>query len=316
MRTIVLTLLVLFISVPAAGMQIPDYYIRDGGLDKSLHKIAEELGLDGDFYVGKEDGIQQLSLAVVDLNAEKPVFAGVTPESFVYPASVYKMFVAAEVLRQISDGKYDLDTFIEVKSPNDVDTSKEILTDPRPLLHDGDNVTVNYLLDLMITRSDNSASNVLIDLARRENINQLVDGYNWQGSEVTRKFLGRQFEDPGYEDIRGTEMNALHAVDFMYRTETDQLVNPWVSRQMKTLLGRQLDKSKYAQGLPRSAMFYHKTGWFACWTNDVGIVEDGDLKYAVAVLMPVEEDLARPKYKLLAEKIHALMKERFEAQTR
>src|SRR5690554_6100852 len=100
MRTIVLTLSVLFISVPAAGMQIPDYYIRDGGLDKSLHKIAEELELDGDFYVGKEDGIQQLSLAVVDLNAEKPVFAGVAPESFVYPASVYKMFVAAEVLRQ------------------------------------------------------------------------------------------------------------------------------------------------------------------------------------------------------------------------
>jgi hypothetical protein len=125
--------------------------------------------------------------------------------------------------------------------------------------------------------------------------------YEWNGSEVTRKFLKRKYEDPGYETIKGTETCALHAADFMYKIETNQLVNPWVSKQMKTFLGRQLDKSKIAQGLPQNTMYYNKTGWWSYWTNDVGIVDDGKIKYIIACFMPIEEEKALPKFKLLWE---------------
>ena len=136
----------------------------------------------------------------------------------------------------------------------------------------------------------------------------LVKG--WYGSEVTRKFLKRKFEDPGYENIRGTETCALHAADFMYKIYSNKLVNNWVSLQMKTLLGRQLDKSKLSTGLPNTAMFYHKTGWFAYWTNDVGIIDDGEVKYIIACFIPLKEELALPKFKVLSEKVYALMKNR------
>jgi beta-lactamase class A len=191
-----------------------------------------------------------------------------------------------------------------------VDRSKEIEFDPRPLLQAGDSVTVNYLLDLMITRSDNSAANCLIDIAGRENINDLMHMYNWFGSEVTRKFLSRKYEDPGYEKIRGTETCALHAADFLYRIETNQLACPWVSMQMKSFLARQLDNTKLATGLPPNAMFYHKTGWFSCWTHDVGIVDDGKVRYIIACFLPLKEELALPKYKELANRIHELMRTR------
>jgi len=78
------------------------------------------------------------------------------------------MYIAAEVLRQISNGELSLTSRHIVKFLNVVDKSKEIPFDPRPLLQDGDTVTVNYLPDLMITRSNNSAANCLIDIARRE----------------------------------------------------------------------------------------------------------------------------------------------------
>ena len=290
---------------------IPEYYHLDKTFSDSLLAIVKELDLDKDFDVG-EDGIEQISFAVIDLNGDTPVLGGVNLENFIYPASVYKMYVAAEALHQISNGEYSLYQSFVVKSPNDVDLSKQIESDPRPLLKDGDTVTINYLLDLMITRSDNSAANCLIDLAKRPRINEMMQQNGWQGSEVTRKFLKRKFEDEGYIEIRGTETCALHAADFMYRIETNQLINPWVSMQMKALLGRQLDKSKLAQGLPGDAMYYHKTGWWSYWTHDVGIVDNGKVKYIISCFMPVEEEAALPKFKILSSRVYELVKSRLQ----
>lgn len=290
-------------------VQVPDYYKVDEEFSKELYSIVSELDLARDFDVG-EDGIEQISFAVIDLTSDEPKLGGVNYKNFIYPASVYKMYVAAEILHQVSEGKYSLYQSYVANEPNIVDRKSEISTDPRSLLKEGDTVNVNYLLDLMITRSDNSASNCLIDIAQRKNIDSLLHLYSWYGSEVTRKFLKRKFEDPGYENVRGTETCALHAADFMYKIYTNSLVNEWVSLQLKTLLGRQLDKSKLAQGLPSSAMFYHKTGWFAYWTNDVGIVVDGKVKYIISCFIPIEEEMALPKFKLLSEKVYELIKSR------
>lgn len=308
MKIFLLAFLLVSANIFSQKLNLPSYYEYDGSLSQKLKEIVVELNLDKNFDVG-EDGIEQISLAVINLGEETPKIGGVNMDNFIYPASVYKMYVAAEVLNQISQQNYLLDTKILVESPNDVDRSVEIGGDPRSLLRDGDTVTVNYLLDLMITRSDNSAANCLIDLADRKNINDLINKYNWQGSEVTRKFLSRKYEDPGYEKIRGTETNALHAADFMYLIETNKLVNPWVSQQLKTYLGRQLDDTKYSSGLPHNTMFYHKTGWFAYWTNDVGIVDDGSNKYIISCFLPIREKEVPSIYKKLAEKIHALVTE-------
>ena len=300
---------VIYGNLLAQEMTVPSYYLMDQELSEKLENIVKELGLDKNFNVG-EDGVEQISLAVIDLNGDKPRLGGVNYDNFTYPASVYKMYVAAEILNQVSMDRLNLDDWCVVKSPNDVDKGKELANDPRALLRDGDSVTVNYLLDLMITRSDNSASNVMIDIAQRPNINKLIHRYNWQGSEVTRKFLKRSFEDPDYSDAQGTMTCALHAADFMYRVETNQLVNPWLSMQIKVLLGRQLDKSKLAAGLPKNVMYYNKTGWWSYWTNDVGIVDDGDTKYIIACFLPVEEELILPQMRELSKRIYNLMKER------
>ena len=87
----------------------------------------------------------------------------------------------------------------------------------------------------------------------------------------------------------------------------NQLVDPWVSQQLQTYLGRQLDKSKMAQGLPADAMFYHKTGWYSYWTHDVGIVDDGHVRYVVACFLPLKAEQALPLHKELARRIFELM---------
>jgi beta-lactamase class A len=292
-----------------AQTSFSSYYKQSKKFDEQLKAVVREVGLDSTFDAG-DDGKEQISFCVIDLTGKKPVIGGVNADNFIYPASVYKMYVAMETLKQVSNGEYSLYQSYVVKSPNDVDRSKEIDYDPRPLLKNNDTVTINYLLDLMITRSDNSAANCLIDVASRPRINQTMHQYNWYGSEVTRKFLRRTFEDPGYDTIIGTQTNALHAADFMYKIYSEHLVNPWVSRQMKSLLGRQLDTTKLSTGLPPSAMFYHKTGWWSVYTNDVGIIEDGNIKYIISVFTPVREELVRPRLKELSRKVHELVKKR------
>ena len=287
--------------------RIPDYYVQKKSFTDSLEQIVHDVNLDGVYDAG-EDGMEKISFAVIDLNSRKPILGGVNLQNFIYPASLYKMYVAMEVLKQVSEGKYSLFRSYVVKSPNDVDQTREIAWDPRPLLHDGDTVTVDYLLDLMITRSDNSAANCLIDIAGRKNINETMHENGWYGSEVTRKYLSRKFEDPGYDTIRGTETCALHAADFMYKIYTNKLINPWVSQQMKVLLGRQLDTTKLSTGLPENVMFYHKSGWWNYFTCDAGIVDDGTIKYVIALLTPITEEDVRPKMKELSARVYELMK--------
>jgi beta-lactamase class A len=306
---VILALLFPLRQAPAQGPRIPARYLVDSVMSVQLAKIVGELSLDRDFDVG-EDGIEQISLAVIDMNGTQPRIAGVNMTNFIYPASVYKMYVAAEVLEQITEGRYTLWSPAIARAPNVVDLAKELERDPRPLLREGDTVTVNYLMDLMVTRSDNSAANCLIDLAGRKDINAFIGRHGWQGSEVTRKFLNRKFEDPGYETIRGTETCALHAADFLFLASQDRLVSPWVSQQLKSFLGRQLDTTKLAAGLPRTAMFYHKTGWFSFWTNDVGIIDDGSVKYIIACFLPLKEEEAGPKLKELSRRVYDLIRSR------
>jgi beta-lactamase class A len=286
--------------------QIPSYYKHSNSFDKSLQKIIHEVGLDSTWDVG-EDGKEKISFAVIDLTGKKPVLGGVNIANFIYPASVYKMYVAMETLKQVYNKEYSLYKDYIIHSPNDVDRSREIDYDPRPLLKNGDTVTINYLLDLMITRSDNSAANCLIDVAGRKNINQTMHNNGWYGSEVTRKFLKRKFEDPGYDTVKSTETNALHAADFMYKIYKNELINPWVSMQLKALLGRQLDTTKLSTGLPKDAMFSHKTGWWSYYTNDVGIVDDGKIEFVIALFTPVTEAKVRAKMKAVSQKVYQLI---------
>lgn len=302
-------LLLATVFLAAAASAQPPAYPEDPALSAALAEIAEAAGLGGPFDVG-EDGTQVTSLVAVDLAGPAPVWGGAAPDAFLYPASVYKMYVAAEVLRQALEGRYDLDSPRVVAPHNAVDTAREVLSDPRPLLAAGDTVTVGYLLDLMVTRSDNSAANELIDLATRPAIDSLMHRYGWHGSEVTRKFLPRRVEDEGYADVPSTMTSGRHAAEFLALAATDRLVDPWVSRRLMALLTNQLDGTKVAAGLPRGAVFAHKTGWWSFWTHDVGVVHEGDAHYVIALLTPVPEADARPRMAEVGAAVHALMRER------
>lgn len=238
----------------------------------------------------------KISIAVIDLSGKSPIMGGYNMNEFIYPASLYKIFVAAEVLRQIENGKINLDKKILISAINAVDKRKQILYDDRKLLKANDKENVGYLLELMLSRSDNTAANCLIDLVGRENINKnIIKKYHWSGSEVTRKFISRKSENEKWKKAPITLTCARHIAEFFLLIEKEKMVNVTVSRNLKELLSnsKHFENENISTGLPKLAKFYRKGGWFESnlkegailkFNSYAGIVEDGDIKYVIAIL--------------------------------
>jgi hypothetical protein len=279
----------------------------------------------------------EISLAVIDL--KNPQIAGVNMENFIYPASVYKVFIAAEILRQVDSGQRKLEDLIEVRDVNEVDKDNPKFfptgthRDHRPLLKTGEKVTIDYLLDLMLTRSDNTASNVLMDVADRENINNhIILPNSWNGSEVTRKFLDRLKEEKEYRVSKITVSNAKYLAEFFYKLETNQLVNPWVSQKLKEYMLRWRRDGRKGLNLPEFKSYYRKGGWLEIngykwnvwrgiksayqkgvaiirYSGDAGVVLGENSHYAIAVLTITKTKWpwARFPMQKLSKEIYKLM---------
>lgn len=262
----------------------------------------------------------EMGIAIIDLNDSKHQIFGYNMDHFIYPASVYKIFIGAEVLRRIELGDFSLNQEIVVKSPNDVDKDTKIFPgDTRGLLRAADTATIDYLLDLMLTRSDNTASNCLIDLVGRESITEnIIHKCNWHGSEITRKFLDRTKEDKPYQYSETTKTCARHTTEFIYMVETNQLISPFVSQSLKNYMLRWNRSGRTGLSLPQQlvyrkggylennlyknfygkngfgfesikgflGLFYNifKKGWaFICWINDTAVVTGNKSHYVISV---------------------------------
>lgn len=282
----------------------------------------------------------EISLAVIDLKTSE--IAGVNMDHFIYPASIYKIFIAAEILRQVDSGQRKLEDLFEIRDVNEVDKDnprffpKSTHRDHRPLLKTGEKVSLDYLLDLMLTRSDNTASNVLMDVADRENINNHVILPNgWNGSEVTRKFLDRLKEEKEYRVSKITVSNARHLAEFFHKVETDQLVNPWVSQKLKEYMLRWRRDGRKGLNLPEFKSYYRKGGWLEIngykwniwrgiksayqkgvaivrYNGDAGIVLGENSHYAIAVLTITKTKWPWAKFPMrkLSQEVYKLMESR------
>jgi hypothetical protein len=286
--------------------------------------------------------VADISFALIDLSKLEPEIAGYNMNHFIYPASVYKVFIVAEILRQIDHRQCLLTDLVEVKSPNDVDRKnprflpESTHRDCRPLLRAGDRVTIDYLIDLMLTRSDNTAANVLLDIAGRENINKdIILPNGWQGSEVTRKFLERSKEEEGYRMSRITVSNARQRAELFYKIETNQLVNKWVSNKLKGYMMNWNRDRKSGLNISEFTSYYRKGGWLEIngykwniyrgiessfkkgyavikYSHDVGVVTGKYSHYVIALLTITKSKWPWSYFpmKLFARKVHSLMESR------
>ena len=164
------------------------------------------------------------------------------------------------------------------------------------------------MLRLILTYSDNTAANVAIDVATRPRINGLLAALDIEGSKVTRKFLPRSREDEGYADVPGTTSNAHDFATFLWATETAAIGGGRTRGLIKAYMaGDTTAPDRMRAGLPYMATLYSKTGTWNIFTSQVGIIEDGPVRYIACVLTPYESGVANPRIAKFMRGLHELM---------
>jgi beta-lactamase class A len=187
-------------------------------------------------------------------------------------ASVIKIPVMVEVFEQMAEGRFDLNKTVRLKG-TDRDWGWGDLADARS----GKGYTVARLLRLMITESDNTATNMLIRLVGRSRINATMHDLGLRNTH-----LGEDIRSDG--NIRSLRTSPRDMVRLLEALARAKLVDPWSSREMLDILAGQRHNGLIPQPLPKDLQIAHKTGTLHDTLNDVGIVFLADEPYVIAVM--------------------------------
>jgi beta-lactamase class A len=187
-------------------------------------------------------------------------------------ASVIKIPVMVEVFRQMSLGAFDLNRTLHLQA-SDRDWGWGDMADA-PI---GTKRTVSQLLQLMITESDNTATNELIRLVGRGHINATMADLGMHHTVVGDYIRS----DGDIRSLRTTpgDMSSLLEAMFQHR-----LIDEWSSRAMLAILVGQHHNGLLPEPLPHGLPIAHKTGTLHDTLNDVGIVFLRNEPYIIAVM--------------------------------
>jgi beta-lactamase class A len=198
--------------------------------------------------------------------------SGVNESANMPAASTIKIPVMVEVFRQMAAGNFDLNRHVTLERPDRDDGWGDLVYS-----HPGNRYSVANLLRLMITESDNTATNMLIRLVGRVHINQTMARL---GLRQTR--LADYIRSDG--DIRSLRTSPLDMSRLLEQMAHDELIDAWSSRAMIAILTGQRHNGLLPQPLPAGTQIAHKTGTLHDTLNDVGIVYLNNCPYIIAVL--------------------------------
>lgn len=182
----------------------------------------------------------------------------------IYPASVSKIFVGADVLRQVEKGNVKIDDIVIIKENNVANfLESEFPYSSAPLLRSGDRKTVDELLFLMLNRSDDTATNELIDLVTREAINvNTVQFLGMTGSEITRKYCTREKENDVYKSAPIIMTLPKHVELFFQKLHENKIHSEFVSKKLKEYMTKETGK-EHLSFLEGSYQCIYKGGYFS-----------------------------------------------------
>jgi beta-lactamase class A len=207
-----------------------------------------------------------------------------------HPASTFKVHVMMEVFQQANEGLLSLEDCIPIVNsfPSIADGSKyslDVKDDAEQTLYPriGKSETIGELTRLMIVRSSNLATNILLEKVGTKNVNDFIQALGIEGIVVRR----------GVEDNVAFSLGMNNSATARGLTETMKLIaeKKVVSEQacekmIEIMLGQEFNESIPAL-LPKSVKVAHKTGWTGDVYHDTGIVyaeHEGRKPYVLSIM--------------------------------
>lgn len=191
-------------------------------------------------------------------------------------ASTVKIPIMIEIFRQIDQGKRTLDDTFTLTQAEKAPGSGVMLH-----LHDGMVLTLADLLYLMISISDNTATNMLIDLAGMAQVNETMRSLGMVNSTLGRKMLNRPAQGEEHENW-ATPDDYVTAVQAIL---DGQAASEQSCKEMIALLEKQQNRRRISRHLPESQdiRWGTKTGSIRGVTNDVGFIMTPEKTMVLAI---------------------------------
>lgn len=233
----------------------------------------------GDFML-KEELLQKLNLDKMKCsfyikNLKEGDIFKYNEDVKVPSASIIKIPIMAEILRQVKEGKLNLKQRIKVS--HDIKVPFSILT----LMDDENTYSLKDIITLMIIQSDNTATNVLIDLAGMDNVNKFIKSCGLKNTILQRKMMDSTARQKGLENYTSARDMAV-LLEMIYKGE---LVDNASCKVMVEIMKEQLDRAMMMLNIPDETVVAHKTGELECLNHDVGIVYHKECDYIFAMLV-------------------------------
>jgi beta-lactamase class A len=248
------------------------------------HRIAERLSATGAEY----------GVAYRDLDTGVEILLG--PDTRFHAASMMKVPVMVRLYRMADAGTLDLDAPLPVRNEftsiydgttysltwdDDSDSTLYALT--------GDAVPTRELIDLMIGRSSNLATNILIELADPDSIAVMLEEFGAQGMKVLRGVE----DTPAYRHGMNNTTSARGLLELYTALGRGTAASPAATEEMLDILLGQEFNDAIPAGLPAGVPVAHKTGWITEIDHDGGIVfPPAGYPYVLVILTRGVEDEA------------------------
>ncbi len=205
-------------------------------------------------------------------------------------ASTIKLPIMIEVFSEASEGKLKLTEGITDTADEKVSGSG-IMQD----LSDGDVLPLRDVVTLMITLSDNTATNLILNRIGGNAVNTRMAGLGLTNTRVMRKILGdgnklkpkpsgitdegAKPENKKWGIGRSSPKEMVQLLEKLYRGE---LVNKQASAEMIEILKKQRDHNGIARDI-KDAVVANKSGALDALRSDVGIVYTAHGPIAMAI---------------------------------
>lgn len=213
----------------------------------------------------------------VEINADEPIPT----------ASIIKIPILFELFRQIEDKQYgsriELGSTIKFEELYRTSGSGDL-----QYRQEGGKYSVNYLANLMITRSDNSATNMLLDtIGGKVAMNRAFRTWGLKQSRIANWL----------PDLDGeNKMSPKDVATILYNLDNPSFLTSRSKEQIKDYMYNVENTNLLYAGLPKGAVLLHKTGDIGTMLGDAGIAYRADgKKYIIAVMVqrPFNDSSAR-----------------------